>query len=78
MLKILCWTLVFLAISTFTDGQNQKSVPISEVEMQIILAEYNSKASELSHRTAEAAWNVATDVGNQTKVNEKVNVLSFQ
>lgn len=74
MLKIVWWTLVLLAILTFTDGQNQKAALISEDEMQIFLAEYNSKASEFSHRTTEAAWKVATDVGNQTKVNEKVRL----
>lgn len=59
-------------ILAFTDGQNQKPVLISEVEMQNILDEYNSKATELAHRLTEATWMVATDVGNSSKVNEKV------
>lgn len=70
--NIVWWTLVLLAILTFTDGQNQKPVLISESEMQNILDEYNSQASVFNHRLAEASWMVATDVGNSSKVNEKV------
>lgn len=66
------WAWALLAISTFTVGQNQKPVLISEVDMQNILDEYNSKASEFAHRLTEASWMVATDVGNTSKVNEKV------
>lgn len=70
MLKIVWWTLALLV--SIIDGQNQNIAPISEDEMQSILAEYNRKASEFGHRSTEASWNVATDVGNQTKVAEKV------
>lgn len=75
MLKMMWWTLVLLAILTFTNGQNPK---ISEEEMQKLLAEYDTSASELAHRVTEASWNVATDVGNQAKVNEKVRKVSLQ
>lgn len=71
----MCWILVLLlAILTLTNGQNQNPLPISEVEMQNILNEFNSNAYKFNHRLAEASWMVATDVGNSTKVNEKVNV----
>lgn len=73
MLRNAVWCAwVLLAISAFIDAQNQKPVPISEVDMQNILNEYNSKASEFEHRVAEASWMVATDVGNSSNVNEKV------
>lgn len=68
------WSLAILAILTFTqtNGQNQKPEPISEMELQSILSEYNSKAIVLARLVVQTTWNVETDVGNQTKVNEKV------
>lgn len=71
------WAFILLAIWTFTNGQNQMPAPISEVEMLNILNEYNSKSSEFNRRLTQAAWMVATDVGNLTNVNEKVMCCKY-
>lgn len=73
MLKIIRWTLAIVlafAACTKTNGQNQK--PISELELQSILNEYNRNATAMSRTLTEALWDVETDVGNQVKVNKKV------
>lgn len=79
MLNIVWRTLALLAILTFThtSGQSQKLAKISEEEMQSLLAEYNSRASEYCYRSMDALWNVTTDVRNQTKVNKRVMYLKI-
>lgn len=72
MLKIKWWPLALSVILTFTRAAGQSPTLISEEEMQSLLAQYNSKATEYCHRSTEASWDVATDVGNQTKVDTKV------
>lgn len=61
----------FLVISLIACTNGQTTV-ISEETMQSLLAEYNELAVVTCNRVAEARWNVATDVGNKTKEDEKV------
>lgn len=69
MFKLLWWTLPFSAIVLF---RLTNVVAISEEEMETLLAKYNQESIERCRRSALASWNVATDVGNQTKEMEEV------
>lgn len=71
MFKLLWWTLPFTVILIFgtTNGQGAE---ISEEAMGSILAEYNQILIERCHRVTVSSWNVATDVGNKDKEDEKV------
>lgn len=71
MFKLLWWTLPFTVIFIFgiTNGQEAE---ISEEAMDSILAEYNQKLIERCRRVTVSSWNVATDVGNKAKEDEKV------
>lgn len=55
---------------------------ISEDEMESLLAKYNQDSVELCRRSTLSRWDVATDVGNQTKENEQVHIrihfISYQ
>lgn len=72
MLKSPPWSLVFLVVLTFAYRTGQESIKITEDDLSILLAEYNSKSIEWCRRANLASWNVATDVGNKGKEEEKV------
>lgn len=65
------WIFTFFTIFACINGQTVNS--ISEDDMQSLLNDYNLKATELCHEVQLANWDVATDVGNPTKVDAKVS-----
>lgn len=71
MFKLLWWTLPFTVILIFgtTNGQDAE---ISEEAMESLLADYNQKLIDRCRRVTVSSWNVATDVGNKAKEDEKV------
>lgn len=77
MLKLLWWTLPFSVIFLCS---LTNVLAISEDEMESLLATYNQDSVELCRRSALSGWDVATDVGNQTKENEQVHIhfISYQ
>lgn len=71
MLRVTGLLLLFLA--SLVLSVPKPNTRITEDEMKDVLAQYEVSASEKCRDYVEADWNYATDVENETKVEELVS-----